>query len=300
MKVLLATDGSTYSEMAMKALMALHPPPETEVTVMTVVPENTYLGGITLHMIRGDAATRKRATKDQERKAAELVEAPADALKALGLRVETAIARGSPAEQIIKRASATEADLVAIGAKGTDDSGRFPLGSVAHKVLKYAETSVLLAREATTRIRRLMLATDGSKHSEAAARFLIDIPLPKESKVMLVTSLQSHVAALMKMPTLDLETNQKILAELRAAEEEAARKLMDKTKKQFQAKGYSTEALVLRGDPAEEIIMASKTLNPDLIALGARGLTGIDTFLLGSVAQRVARHSRYSILVVRS
>jgi len=36
-----------------------------------------------------------------------------------------------------------------------------------------------------------------------------------------------------------------------------------------------------------------------LIALGAKGLTGIEAFMLGSVTQRVARFSRYSVLIVR-
>jgi nucleotide-binding universal stress UspA family protein len=37
-----------------------------------------------------------------------------------------------------------------------------------------------------------------------------------------------------------------------------------------------------------------------LVALGAKGLTGIEAFLLGSVAQRVARFSRYSVLLARA
>ncbi|MBE0480753.1 MAG: universal stress protein [Dehalococcoidia bacterium] len=299
MKILLAVDGSRYSEMSAKTLKAFGLPSKTKVTVMTVVSEHTFLGGLTLHAFRREATMRERARTSQEEKASRLVEGPAGSLRDAGLQVQTLVERGRPAEVIIQQADKMGADLIVVGAKGTDSSPRFQLGSVSHKVMKYARTSVLLVREGTSRARRVFLATDGSRHAEAAAKFILTLPLPRQSLIILVTSLQSYVGALMKMPTLDLETNQKLLAELQAAEEQAARSLMAKTERQLHEKGYQVESLVLRGDPAEEILLAAKTLNPDLIVLGAKGLTGIETFLLGSVAQRVARFSRYSVLLVR-
>ena len=299
MRILLVVDGSPYSEMAIKMLRALQLSPQTEVTVMTVVPEHTFLGGITLNMLRGPAGARERTHKAQEHKATELLQKPVKTLRATGLEVESLVCWGRPAEEIIKTARTMGAELVTIGAKGVDDPERFPLGSVAQKVMKYADTSVLLVREKTTNIRRILLATDGSSHSEVVARFLLDLPLPRKSHLFLVTVLQAHIAALVKMPTLDLETNRKLLEELQEKEESAARSLMAKTRRQFQEKGYEVTSMVLRGDPAEEILMAAETFNPELIALGAKGVTGIEAFLLGSVAQRVARFSRYSVLIAR-
>ena len=48
MRILLVVDGSSYSDMATKMLEALWLSSRTEVTVLTVVPEHTFLGGITL------------------------------------------------------------------------------------------------------------------------------------------------------------------------------------------------------------------------------------------------------------
>jgi len=300
LKVLLAVDGSEYMGMAVKTLKALKLRGKTELTIMTVVPEHTFLGGITLRRIMGDAAARERAHKAQDKRAATLLQESIDLLGAVSMNVETLVARGNPAEQIIGQAHEIHADLVVIGAKGVTNSARFPLGSVAQKVMKYAGTSVLLVREATKGVKRVLLATDGSKYSDAAARFLISLPLPRQGRIILVSSLQSHMAALVRMPTLDIETNRRILEGLRAAEEEAARSLMAKTVKQFRAKGYEVESLVLHGEPAAEILAVARTLNPDLVAVGAKGLSGIESFLLGSVAQRVARFSRYSVLIVRA
>lgn len=59
MKALLVVDGSSYSDMAAKTLKALRLPSRTEVTVMTVVPEHTFLGGITLDTFKGGVLAKK-------------------------------------------------------------------------------------------------------------------------------------------------------------------------------------------------------------------------------------------------
>jgi len=130
--------------------------------------------------------------------------------------------------------------------------------------------------------------------------FLIDLPLPRQSQVILVTALQSHVAALVKMPTLDLETNQELLASLQAAEERQARGIIAKSEEQFHKKGYKTVSEVIRGGAAESILKAAKDYNPDIIVLGSRSLTGIESLLLGSVAERVARYADCSVLIARA
>jgi len=66
------------------------------------------------------------------------------------------------------------------------------------------------------------------------------------------------------------------------------------------ADGYRTASVVIRGVAGECILAAAKEYNPDIIAVGSRGLTGIDSFLLGSVAERVARYASCSVLIVRT
>jgi nucleotide-binding universal stress UspA family protein len=298
-KILLAVDGSAHAESATRLLRELQPGPGTRIKVMTVVPEHTFLAGITLHGIRGIGAGRDQERKVQEEQAGQLLQAPAGLLRAGGVEVETEVCRGRPAEEILGRSRDMQADLVVVGAKGTGGSERFPLGSVAQKVMKYAGTSVLLAREGPGAIRRVLVATDGSRYSTEAIRFLLDLPLPGRSEVILVTALQSHVSDLIKRPTLGLEPNQQLLMQLQVAEAEAGRILMSKTRKEFRDRGYDASSLILRGEPSEEILLAADSMCPELITVGAKGLSETAPFLLGSVAQRVARFSRFSVLIVR-
>jgi nucleotide-binding universal stress UspA family protein len=57
---------------------------------------------------------------------------------------------------------------------------------------------------------------------------------------------------------------------------------------------------VLEGSAAEKIIDVSRE-NPDsLIAMSTHGASGIGRWLLGSVTERLIRHSETALLVVRA
>jgi len=299
MKVLLALDRSPYSEMATATLKALQLPPATEVTVMTVIPDHAFLGGVNLRGILHTSVASETA-KAQELGAAQMLAGPVETLQTSGLKVKSVLCRGKPEEEILKLARKIGAQLVVVGAKGSRSPRKFPLGSVAQKVMKYADASVLLVREGRPTIRRVLLAVDGSKHSDDVTRFLLDLPLPHKAQVFVVTAMRSWSPAIAGAITMDAKTDRQILSLLRTEEEKEARSLMDKTKQQFRKKGYEATPMLLRGEPADQILHVAKTLNPDLLALGAKGLTGVDYFLLGSVAQRVTRFSRYSVLVGRA
>jgi nucleotide-binding universal stress UspA family protein len=309
MKVLLVVDGSSYSDAATRMLKALHLHSDAEVTVMTVVPEHTFLGGITIGKFHSIPAVRDT----QQYKSLELVRSTAKALSIIRPKVETIVRWGNPVEEILKETNSNGISLVVMGAKGLTDPLTFRLGSVTQTVMKHAKASVLLVREknATTRrglparnntvtINRVLLATDGSKYSDAVTQFLLDLPLPRHSQVIVMTALQSHLAAWMKTPTLDFQANQELLARLQEAEENEARKVTNKSEEQFRSKGYKTASIVKRGGAAESILTVAKEYGPDIIALGSRGLTGIESLLLGSVAERIARYANCSVLIGRT
>jgi nucleotide-binding universal stress UspA family protein len=59
-------------------------------------------------------------------------------------RLETAIEYGSPAQVICEQALARDADLVALGARGTGALGRLLLGSISDRVVHECRRSVLV------------------------------------------------------------------------------------------------------------------------------------------------------------
>lgn len=61
-----------------------------------------------------------------------------------------------------------------------------------------------------------------------------------------------------------------------------------------------TKIEILVGDPSEEIIRLSNIYNADLIAIGSRGLKGINRIVQGSVSSQVVAEATCSVLVVKS
>jgi nucleotide-binding universal stress UspA family protein len=299
-KVLVAVDGSEYSRAAVSLARALRIGRKAEVTILTVIPEHVFLGGRTLADLLGRSGVLKtQMQKAEEEKASELLGRVSKSLAAPGLEIETMIRRGSPADEIIKTCRSVPADLVLVGFKGTSDSPEFPLGNVAHKVIRYAPCSVLVAKRRTEAVNRVLVPLDGSKHSDETVQFLLSMSLPPHAEVLVMAVLQSFAATFVKAYTLDAERDRQIVAELQEAEEEAAKGVLTGAESELRKGRYTVSTVIARGDPAREILREAGQRNVDLIALGAKGLTGVRGFMLGSVAQRVARYGKPSVLIVR-
>jgi len=313
MKILLVVDGSSYSRIAARILKALRLPEGTEVTILTVVPEPTFLGGITLNAIMGTSEARIKANDEQQERALILLAETSRALGKGRLNVETMVRWGNPAEVIFSEAEEGKAGLIVMGAKGLTDPLNFRLGSVALNVAKYAKSSILLVRKKTaslaneprktegmTTVKRVLFATDGSRYAEEAVQLLLSLLVPQRAEVIILTALHSHHESWWKAPTLNLGTDREALAKIQAAEEAEARKITGQAEKQFQERGYKAIPVIKQGEASDCIIAAAMEYRPDIIALGSRGLTGIESYLLGSVTERIARYANCPVLIARN
>jgi nucleotide-binding universal stress UspA family protein len=62
--------------------------------------------------------------------------------------------------------------------------------------------------------------------------------------------------------------------------------------------GVAFEKVVKEGNPGEEILGYAKDAGMSVIVVGSVGRTGLDKFLLGSVAEKVVRNSNVPVLTV--
>jgi nucleotide-binding universal stress UspA family protein len=83
-------------------------------------------------------------------KAAHYLETVIAAFKKRGIEAKAEVAVGSAAEEIIRMADDTKADIVAMSTHGRSGISRWAFGSTADKVLHAAKTPVLLVRSADT------------------------------------------------------------------------------------------------------------------------------------------------------
>ncbi len=141
---------------------------------------------------------------------------------------------------------------------------------------------------------KLVLATDGSPCSQAAEKFLASFPFRQPPNVHVITV--CPVADLHPLAASIPEGVNKMVEQCR----ENAKQLLEQTAEQCQSWASEVETTLLDGHPAAAILEFIDLEQPDLITVGARGLGALRRFLLGSVSERVAKHARSSVLVVRS
>ncbi len=80
--------------------------------------------------------------------------------------------------------------------------------------------------------------------------------------------------------------------------EAAAKAYVDKVVADLQQYGIAAEGLIKVGWPADTIIQYAMENSVDLIVMSTHGRSGITRFFMGSVAERVTRHSPVPVLIV--
>jgi nucleotide-binding universal stress UspA family protein len=78
--------------------------------------------------------------------------------------------------------------------------------------------------------------------------------------------------------------------------EDAAHEFLEKSKSHLG--DSSIQTLVKDGDTGDAIIEAAENLNVDVIVLGSHSRKGLDKILMGSVAEKVLRHSKIPLFVI--
>ncbi len=150
MKILLAIDGSTFSDAAVTEVAKKPWPTDSEVkiisvvepplmpTVETWVPPDNYIEAL-------EAAGEDQARSILSKAVARIHEGQGDQL-----RVSTEVVKGHPKHAIIDEADAWGADLILMGSHGYRGLTRLWLGSVSQAVASHAKCSVGIVRERQT------------------------------------------------------------------------------------------------------------------------------------------------------
>jgi len=136
MKLLLAIDGSRYSDAATQAVIAQYQQQGTEVKVLNVVD-------LPLPIPTSDAAGFREASLKHGQ---ELVQRAEHLLSKAGYKTQTAVEEGDAKSKIIDQAAKWKADLIVMGSHGRKGINRFLMGSVAEAVSRHATCSVEIVR----------------------------------------------------------------------------------------------------------------------------------------------------------
>jgi nucleotide-binding universal stress UspA family protein len=278
-KILVAIDGSHSCLRAVELAASLAREFHSQVTVVHVIshdfmhPElkaHHQLPSLILHEL--DKAYQKAGRK--------IIRAAEEFFREENVKIESKLVRAEdPAEKVLQMVKESNYDLLIIGNISETQAERFSLGSVAEKISLYAKCSILIVKR-KTKIKKLVVAVDGSKKADEALEYAIQLCQHFKASMTLLHVEQGELFRL--EPKVIKQVGEQILADAAA-----------------KAKDVTYDTCLEFGNPARTILKVAKQEDNDLIVLGSRGVSGVKRFLLGSVSADVSMHAQRSVLIVR-
>jgi nucleotide-binding universal stress UspA family protein len=224
--------------------------------------------------------------------------------------VKCTVELGDPAGLIVDHAATQPGTLIAMATHGYSVPPRWLLGSVAQKVLHGATNDLLLVRPAQgassgeARLNKVLVPLDGSELAEKLLPTVSELAAYLQLEVVLVHVLIRFLFGPPDAFLPMLGTNIPNQKELWAQATSQANQYLNGKVDQLRAHGLSHVSSVLIEGSAEgaaaEIIDLARRTSDNLVAMSTHGRSGIGRWLLGSVTERVVRHSNNPVLVIRA
>jgi nucleotide-binding universal stress UspA family protein len=141
---------------------------------------------------------------------------------------------------------------------------------------------------------KILLAIDGSPHSQTAVDEVVRRPWPTGSTIRVISVIQPYPP-----PAPEVVLAGATFEDMRRQQASTAEEVTGRAADALKKAGLSTETTVREGDPRSAIVDESNEWSADLIVVGSHGRTGLTRWLLGSVAQAIVGHASCSVEVVR-
>jgi len=274
--VLVPLDGSAFAEQSLSIAQTLCRTYDARLTLASIHPAKRGL----LPGTGGEGGPALGGEPDVE----EYLSQVAAQMRRGGLKAEYAISFGPIAEEVNVLARDSRVDLVIMSTHGRSGIGRWLIGSVANKLIQLTQIPILLIRRGDdwrsreTEFRRLLVTLDGSSTAEGVLPYVRAVAARFESEVLLLA-----------VPEELAPTSRRASHLLRYLSEIAA---------SLREEGLTVEVMVSGNEPARTIVEMSEAKTADLIMMATHGRGGLDRLLLGSVADRVVRHTNRPVFLV--
>ena len=138
---------------------------------------------------------------------------------------------------------------------------------------------------------RVLIATDGSKAAKNAVDFGIKFARKYGAKVYAVYVINATAYEKVNQSNWSSEALQTF--------DKVAHRETSSVVEKAKSSGLDAEPIILKGSAAEKILDFANKHDIDMIVVGSLGKSGIERFALGSVSEKVVRHAKVPVLVVR-
>ena len=273
-KILLAVDGSDYTNSVLGYGVALAKAFDSSLQVLTVADVRVFEWAATIGAdgfvpIAPSGVYQDESRKLLEEKCDKVLQKCADLLSKEKLDHEVEKAAGAPADVITERSQL--ADLLILGKRG--EFSRLEskaLGATIESVARTARKPLLVVKKEMMPITKILIGYDGSEHANQALQYAGHLAEATASKI-----------------TVLCITDDKELGAHYCAEAE----------KYLKSYNASVNSLVQSGDPDKDIVSYATENKYDLIAIGAFGHSRIREAILGSTTEHILRLSNQAVLL---
>ncbi|MBO7443996.1 MAG: universal stress protein [Methanobrevibacter sp.] len=140
--------------------------------------------------------------------------------------------------------------------------------------------------------KKILLPTDGSKYSDISEKHALAIASANNAEIIALSVIENSFS--LGLP--DTET----ISEVNRLLKEENEKNLKKVERLRDECGLDVEirTLVKEGSPAKAILETIEEEDIDLVVIGSSGKSGIDKFLMGSVADKVVKSAKCCVLVI--
>jgi nucleotide-binding universal stress UspA family protein len=276
--IVVPLDGSTFAEQPLSLVQAFGRAYNTQITLVSIVPH----AGRKLPRLVPQRSTPQISYKNHE------IELYLDHLvtdfRNKGVSAGFSIGIGPVAQQIDALAQDSHADLIVMSTHGRSGVERWLIGSVANKLIMNTTTPMLLIRPTSewrsrwSQFKRLLITLDGSTTAERVLGYSCSLAKQFNSEIILLSVPEN------------VESN--------PAYKPSIAQYLESVQSLLKAEGITAQAIITGIDPASTIVEISQSEKIDLIMMATQGLGGLDRFMIGSVADRVLRHTYCPIFLV--
>ena len=210
-----------------------------------------------------------------------------------GVENEVEITEGVIWDVISKTIEEKEVDLLVTGTHGREGLGKMVMGSHAENILRHSPVPVLVVGpyvrsgpEATTRMKRILFATDFSEASLAALPYALSLAEENQAELEILRVVAPQKNGELVHPSELMDATVRQMKQLVPLEAEAWCK---------------PQYLVEIGEPAQKILQVAELSKADLIVLGVKRVyraLGV-THIPWTIAHKIIAEARCPVLTVR-
>jgi nucleotide-binding universal stress UspA family protein len=292
-RILVPLDGSQIAEQALPYARYLAGQLKIPVDLLSVVD----VAGMTHAMAKAKAQALETLIGDSVHRSEAYLEKIGKSFS--GIATAHLVKQGKPEEAVIEQAASDRDTLIAMATHGRSGIDRWLMGSVAEKILRGTNNPLLLVRatqrgpsEREEMIKRVIVPLDGSPLAERV--------LPHVTALAKTLAFETVLLRAYNVKQV-LSTFEDYIPDWDLLEAEArgeAVSYLDRRVQELKSQGLAqVSSCASEKEAAQEII--DLAAEPDtLIAMSTHGRSGVKRWMLGSVTEKVVRHSKSPVLVI--